>query len=252
MDFDFLAAKAYRAALRYAKIKDVTLPASYRNKQIALQKSQATFIAGLASLEQTKFMLGLLNKTLREGGTFQQFQQGVKDNTIGIDLPRYRLDNIFRTNLQTAYNHGRWNGQSVAAHSRPYLMYDAINDSRTRPSHMVMDQTILPRDDPWWNTHYPPCGYRCRCNVVSLTAKQALKRGVTPTPPDVSPDGGFDLNPGKDYQKGLTGALDNFGLDLIEQNPKLVGPIKEAKLAIREAAYHALSDTSHGLEDDGQ
>ena len=29
----------------------------------------------------------------------------------------------------------------------------------------------LPVSDPWWQTHRPPNGYRCRCRVVSVTQR---------------------------------------------------------------------------------
>ncbi|KJV38710.1 phage head protein, partial [Acinetobacter indicus] len=39
---------------------------------------------------------------------------------------------------------------------------------------------VLPIDHPFWLTHYPPLGYRCRCTVIALTEKEALKYGITP------------------------------------------------------------------------
>jgi hypothetical protein len=63
-------------------------------------------------------------------------------------------------------------------------MYDAVNDSRTRPSHLALDGVIRPVGDPFWNTHSPPLGHRCRCVLRSLSADQARERGgVTQNPP---------------------------------------------------------------------
>ena len=94
--------------------------------------------------------------------------------------------------------------------THPYWMYDAINDSRTRPSHLAMDGTVLHHSHPWWKTHYTPNGYRCRCTVVSLTEAQAHKRGISPLPPDADPDEGWDYSVGESYEKGVDEALDNF------------------------------------------
>jgi hypothetical protein len=123
--------------------------------------------------------------------------------------------------MQVAYNRGRYEQQKRVSSSRPYLMYDAINDSRTRPNHLLMDNTILHRDDPWWKTHYPPCGYRCRCTVISLTEAQAQKRGVSVAPPQVDPDEGWDFNPGEEYQTPLEQTLASFGQDLVNDKPRL-------------------------------
>jgi hypothetical protein len=121
-------------------------------------------------------------------------------------------------------------------------MYDAINDSRTRPNHLLMDNTILHRDDPWWKTHYPPCGYRCRCTVISLTEAQAQKRGVSVVAPQVDPDEGWDFNPGEDYQTPLEQTLASFGHDLVNDKPRLGKVLQDAKAKIKEEAEAAKSD----------
>lgn len=54
-------------------------------------------------------------------------------------------------------------------------MYDAINDSRTRPAHAAMDGFVVRHDDPIWKIRQTPCGYSCRCRVISMTDKQAAR-----------------------------------------------------------------------------
>ncbi|PWF32279.1 phage head morphogenesis protein, partial [Yersinia pestis] len=73
----------------------------------------------------------------------------------------------------------RWQQQQRNKAKRQYLMYSAINDSRVRPSHLALNRIVLPIDHPFWLTHYPPLGFRCRCTVIALTEKQALKYGIT-------------------------------------------------------------------------
>jgi uncharacterized protein with gpF-like domain len=88
-------------------------------------------------------------------------------------------------------------------------MYDAINDSRTRPSHRAMDNIIKPIDDPFWSTHYPPNGYRCRCHVRSLSVEQAEKKGGTTlnVPANAKPDTGWDYNGGENRLSGVKQAI---------------------------------------------
>jgi SPP1 gp7 family putative phage head morphogenesis protein len=226
----------FQEALDYAKSRAVVLPEEYYGQLVGVQRQQATTVAGLATLEQIKFIIDLVSAALKDGMTFAQFQELVAGGEQEIGLPKHRLDNIFRTNLQTSYNRGRWEQQQRVAGSRPWLMYDAINDSRTRPNHTAMDNTILHRDDPWWNTHYPPCGYRCRCTVISLTEKQAQARGVSASGPDVDPDEGWDFNPGTSYGEGVKGALDSFGADLLADHPKLTSNVEKMKSKIRAQA----------------
>ena len=61
---------------------------------------------------------------------------------------------------------------------RPYWQYDAVNDSHTRPSHLAMDGRVFPADSPVWDTWYPPNGFRCRCTVTTLSARQVKERGL--------------------------------------------------------------------------
>lgn len=224
---------SFAEALAYAKSRKVVLPNEYYGPYAAVQRSQAVSIAGLATLEQIKFVIDLVASALQDGMTFKQFQQLVEDGEQEIGLPTYRLDNIFRTNIQTSYARGRWEQQKRVASTRPYLMYDAINDSRTRPTHLIFDNVILHRDDPWWDTHYPPCGYRCRCTVISLTPTQAQKRGITTVPPQDEPDEGWDFNPGKEYGLGVNNALDSFGEDLLKDHPKISGNVAKLKAEIK-------------------
>jgi len=233
---------SFAEAIAYAESRGVVLPDIYYSLLIGTQRSKATSIAGLASLEQIKFVIDQVSASLKSGGTFKDFQDRVKTGAVKVDLPAYRLDNIFRTNIQVAYNRGRWEQQKRASVSRPYLMYDSINDGRTRPNHTAMDGVVLPRDDPWWGTHYPPCGYRCRCTVISLSESQAQKRGVTPSAPLVDPDDGWSFNPGEDYAGALDKAVNDFGQDLVQYKPRLTKVVDETKKKVREAVEAAKSN----------
>lgn len=101
---------------------------------------------------------------------------------VQLGSPR-RLRIIFDTNLRTSYAAGHWERIQAVKHTRPYLRYVAILDDRTRPQHRAWHNTILPVDHPWWETHFPPNGWNCRCTVQSLTQREAAELGgVSPDP----------------------------------------------------------------------
>jgi SPP1 gp7 family putative phage head morphogenesis protein len=183
----------YLEAIAYAKSRKVVLPAEYYGEYSAVQRNAATTIAGMASLDQIKAVIDLMQAALAGGKTFAQFKAEV--DKLNLGLPRGKLDNIFRTNIQVAYAQGRYKQQDRSSDSRPYLLYSAVNDSRTRPSHLARNGTILRRDHPWWLTNTPPCGYRCRCTVISLTEAQARKRGISAAPPETVSDKGWEFHP---------------------------------------------------------
>lgn len=180
----------FNEAIAYVISRNTVLPDKYYKNMTGLQRHQSVSIAGLTQLEQVDFIIKQMQKALATGMTFADFVKAVERGQIGVDLPKHRLDNIFRTNIQSAYNRGRWYQQQRLKKHRPYLMYDAINDNRTRPNHRALDGVIRHMDDSFWDTHYPPLGYRCRCHVRSLTEEQALAKGITPD--DKLPDAKAD------------------------------------------------------------
>lgn len=164
-------------ALEYAHNKKIVLPDEFYSMDLKTRQ-MATTVSFLSSLEQIETVIKAVNKSIADGSTFKDFQKLIEESEI--ILPKHYLDNVFRTNIQNAYGHGRWQQQQRNKAKRPYLMYSAINDSRVRPAHLALNRIVLPIDHPFWLTHYPPLGFRCRCTVIALTEKQALKYGITP------------------------------------------------------------------------
>lgn len=181
-------------ALQYAQLKKIVLPDEFYSLDLRTRQYAST-VSFLTSLEQINTVMQAVNKSIADGSTFNDFKDLVADS--GIALPESYLDNVFRTNIQSAYAHGRWQQQQRNKAARPYLMYSAIDDSRVRPSHLAMNRIIRHIDDPFWLIWYPPNGFRCRCTVIALTEKQALKYGITSDEdlPDIAVDLGWSTNP---------------------------------------------------------
>jgi hypothetical protein len=55
---------------------------------------------------------------------------------------------------------------------------------------------VLPVDHPWWDEHYPPCGWRCRCWPRQITRLEAREIGVTESPPSGPPRRFFNPSTG--------------------------------------------------------
>ena len=145
-------------ALEYAHNKKIVLPSEFYSMDLKTRQ-MATTVSFLSSLEQIETVIKAVNKSIADGGTFNDFQKLIAESEI--ILPKHYLDNVFRTNIQNAYGHGRWQQQQRNKAKRPYLMYSAINDSRVRPAHLALNRIVRPIDDPFWLTHYPPLGFRC-------------------------------------------------------------------------------------------
>jgi SPP1 gp7 family putative phage head morphogenesis protein len=166
----------FAEAIAWAKRRGVVLPDTYYGELQGFARAQAFSVASIAQLDQLKLVQDSLLTALEEGQSFQRWKkEALKPDSPLREFPRHRIENIFRTNLQGQYNRGRCEQQNRTRETFPWLLFDAVNDSRTRPSHAAMDGFVARYDDPIWNIWRPPAGYQCRCRVIALTEKQAQK-----------------------------------------------------------------------------
>ncbi|AXE34019.1 phage minor head protein [Chromobacterium phragmitis] len=161
-------------------------------------QSQAFTVAKVTRLDILQDIRDAVEKALAEGKTFAWFkkeltpilkakgwwgkQEVLNEDTgevreVQLGSPR-RLETIYRTNLQTAYMAGRWQTQMENVDDRPYWMYVAIRDSKTRPSHRALHGKVFRYDDPFWQFYYTPNGWGCRCRIVALSADDLEARGI--------------------------------------------------------------------------
>lgn len=147
-----------------------------------------------------------LDDVLAKGGTFEQWRDEILPTlkahdwwgkvpgdlgSTGVDHEIFvgegRLRTIYDTNLRTARAAGRWQRIQATKKYQPYLMYDAVRDSRTRPLHRLwggLDDgkpIILPADHPAWSVYFPPCGWGCRCGVIQMSERDLARRGLSVT-----------------------------------------------------------------------
>lgn len=199
------------------------VPISKEDFDTLTQEMQAlAFTAsGVHRLEDLQAISDAVKRAIANGTTLEQFRSEVGDL---LQNRRYHIETVFRTNIQTAYNVGRYKRQMETANDLPYWKYSAVNDSRTRPTHRAMNGRVWPANHPVWDTWYPPNGYRCRCSVIALTKRQVERMGlrvesddpthalIEPIAPNgermparpLIPDQGFGFNPAKAVWRTVT------------------------------------------------
>ncbi|MBU1564233.1 MAG: phage head morphogenesis protein [Proteobacteria bacterium] len=118
----------------------------------------------------------------------------------------WRSDLIWRTNIRSAYQAGRW--QQFEDGGIEYLKY-VHNDSvsNPRPHHVAMDGTVLPRTDPFWSKNYPPNGWGCHCRAVVALAGEIEKAGGRPEGWEKMADSGWDYNVGDSGKEQLAASM---------------------------------------------
>lgn len=109
--------------------------------------------------------------------------------TTTFDPARLKL--IFDTNTRMAYSAGLWQRIERNKKSHPYIRYITKRDEKVRELHRSWDNLTLPVDHPFWKTHFPPNGWRCRCRAMSISQAE-YDKGLSPlgetlnkTAPDV-------------------------------------------------------------------
>ncbi|EIO6651660.1 minor capsid protein, partial [Escherichia coli] len=97
---------------------------------------------------------------------------------VQLGSPR-RLALIYNVNTRVAYNAGRYTQMMNNTDTHPFWQYVAVMDSRTRPAHSALNGLVFRYDDPFWNTHYPPNGWNCRCRVRPLSQVRLDAMGLS-------------------------------------------------------------------------
>jgi SPP1 gp7 family putative phage head morphogenesis protein len=129
-----------------------------------------------------------VDKAIADGTTLETFRRDfdriVDEHGWSYNGSRnWRSRVIFETNMSTAYAAGRWEQVQRVKRSRPYLRYVHVDpdatQKNTRREHASWHDTVLPVDDPWWQTHYPPNGWGCRCTVQSLNERDLDRYGLS-------------------------------------------------------------------------
>lgn len=129
----------------------------------------------------------LLDAAIEQGQTFPQFAQQLRTEAPGLGIsaedPAY-LQNVFRTNVMSAYGAGRHEALSHpdVVQARPFRQIRTAGDGRVRDEHDQLDGLVYRADGPLAGLK-TPFGYQCRCSIVSLDewdgdAVEALPAGA--------------------------------------------------------------------------
>lgn len=130
-------------------------------------------------------MLGILTSAQIEGKPFSTIRKEFKqmmtmtgwylnpDKINDEEYTNWRIGIIYDTNARTSYSAGRYRQQSRISSLRPYLVYKQLQRPTKRETHEPLHNVCQPFDDPFWDTYYPPNGWRCGCEARSLSKKQA-------------------------------------------------------------------------------
>lgn len=151
--------------------------------------SQAEFLRGnvqLFSAAKTAHATqALTNLLLDDNGAVKPWHQ-FKEEALAL----HQQYNV--SWLRAEYEHAVASAQMAARwhefEAGDLLEYQTVGDDRVRPEHAAWDGITRPADDAWWQTHYPPNGWLCRClAVVAAAGARMTPRSILPALPDPDP-----------------------------------------------------------------
>lgn len=167
------------------------MPASQFYSLQAQAREKAFTVSGTTNADVIQDVLSSLDRALEEGQGLKSWKAEIRyalqhawSGTVAD--PGFRLETIYRNNVQTAFSHGRVRQmrEPVVAALRPYWLLDATLDGRETDLCHGLDGTLLLQDDPRWSELTPPLHHRCRTLLRALRRSQATAKGGVKPPPD--------------------------------------------------------------------
>ncbi len=150
-------------------------------------------VAGAAKADLLADLAEAVDKAIADGETIQQFRRRFLDiiqrhgwaGFTGDDRKSpddkggrglaWRTRVIYETNLLTSYAAGRRAQLEDGGYTHwMYKHSDFVQ--RPRPHHVALNGIVRPKDDPFWQTHYPPNGWGCRCRVLGVRGPAQARR----------------------------------------------------------------------------
>lgn len=225
---------------------------SFRWQDVWQQEhSRAFAVAGVMRLDVLEVIRGQVQDAVDNGTDLKSFRNQLREQlqakgfwgdveitdpeTGEVRTTRFddrRLALIYDVNLRQSHAAGRW--ARIQRGRMPYIVYRTMQDEKVRQSHRPWNNVVLPKDHPWWDTHFPPCGWRCRCTAFAtdeagLTKLRAGAPKDSPVKTEPPPtqyvefvnkstgqtervprgiDPGFAYNPGKEHVARAQARLD--------------------------------------------
>lgn len=249
------------------------------------QHAVAFTVAKIAKLDVLRQVQASLDGVIRNGGTFEEWKSGIMpelqragwwgavrnadltgtDQTVLVNERRLRT--IYDTNVRMSLATGNWLRVQRQKDVLPFLRYLASTSEHKRPLHKLWYGVTLPVDHPWWQTHFPPNGWGCKCNYRQISQREMDRKGWSITPEDqiaggppqqfipavgdpimvpAGIDPGFSYNPGTAHLKAAAAKAANSIQQALD-----VGLDQAARQTLQEIVADAAFEQFLALPDPG-
>ncbi|SON55807.1 phage head morphogenesis protein, SPP1 gp7 family [Hartmannibacter diazotrophicus] len=120
-----------------------------------------------------------------------------------------RLRTIWWGNTASARAAGQWQRAQRSKRGLPYFLYMRTTSVEPRQQHLVWVGVILPVDDPFWDTHFPPNGWHCSCWLRQISRRESERLLAQEPDPDTI---GYtteapEIGPPREFRNRRTGEV---------------------------------------------
>ncbi len=187
------------------------LPTERWDDILTRANDKAFYVAGAQKADLLTDLRAAVDKAV-SGGSIGQFRkdfaQAVRksgwsgwtgEGTKEGEAWRTRV--IYQTNIATSYAAGRYKqlNDPDLVKVRPFWRYIHSDNVLTpRPQHKLWGDSnlTLPRDHPFWRTHFPPNGWGCQCRIKAV-------RGPSTGDATAPPEGWDTIDPKTGAPEGI-------------------------------------------------
>lgn len=216
--------------------RKLNLPSERWDDIVKSAHDRAFIVAGAAKADLVQDLRGAVDRAIASGSlsTFRRDFKAVvaKNGWTGwrgegsAAGEAWRTRVIYQTNMATSYAAGQWaqmNEPEFAAQNPFWRYVHSDGVLHPRPLHQAWHNTVLPKDHPFWKTHFAPNGWGCRCEIWPVKAPRAGDKTEPPagwdaldpkTGAPVGIDRGFDYAPGANAAAPLQQLVDRKLIDL--------------------------------------
>jgi len=129
------------------------------------------------SAAKTLAELQELNRIYRESSSFDDFRKKAAEVTRTYNEVWQKTE--WQTGTLISESTANYNRLAGKKKLFPYWQYKTVGDDKVRPEHRMIDDVVLPADDPRWKKIWPPNGWKCRCYVVPKMRHEVTEAMVT-------------------------------------------------------------------------
>jgi hypothetical protein len=228
---------------------------------------RAFIVAGAAKADLLQDLRNAVGQRMQAGASTAQFTKDFEaivtqhgwagftgDGSAAGRAWRARI--IYETNMASSYAAGRYRQLTDPAFARirPFWRYvHAEGVTHPRPLHMAWNGTTLPKDHPFWQTHFAPNGWGCLCEVRPVKAPEPGDKTAPPegwdtidpkTGAPLGIDKGWDYAPGASATASLQSLIDQKLIKLdAPLGAAMWQALKAPLLAEQTQAFAAWADT---------